>query len=114
MASRRSRSGDLAAGTGDGPRSRRGFVTMTLPLPRYVLAKPLASGATGFYFNIPTRYRSLGCSIRNEPLGTDYSAACGVGGNGGRAGALNALFDEWLRTKSGEPLPGLARYGSVD
>jgi hypothetical protein len=87
---------------------------MTLPLPRYVIAKPLASGATGFYFNIPTRYRALGCSIRNEPLGTDYSAACGVDGNGGRADALNALFDEWLRTKSGEPLPGLARYGTVD
>jgi hypothetical protein len=87
---------------------------MTLSLPRYVIAKPLATGATGFYFNIPTKYRSLGCSIRNEPLGTDYSVACGSDGNGGRAGALNALFDEWLRTKSGEPLPGLARYGSVD
>jgi hypothetical protein len=82
---------------------------MTLPLPRYVIAKPLARGATGFYFNIPTRYRALGCSIRNEPLGMDYSAACGVDGAGGRAAALNALFDE-----SGEPLPGLARYGSVD
>jgi hypothetical protein len=87
---------------------------MTLPLPRYVIAKPLAGGATGFYFNIPTRYRALGCSIRNEPLGSDYSAACGTDGTGGRAGALNALFDEWLKTKSGEPLPGLARYGSVD
>jgi hypothetical protein len=87
---------------------------MTLPLPRYVIAKPLAGGATGFYFNIPTRYRALGCSIRNEPLGTDYSVACGADGTGGRAAPLNALFDEWLRTKSGEPLPGLARYGSVD
>jgi hypothetical protein len=87
---------------------------MTLPLPRYVIAKPLAGGATAFYFNVPTRYRALGCSIRNEPLGSDYSAACGADGTGGRAGALNALFDEWLKTKSGEPLPGLARYGSVD
>ncbi len=26
------------------------------PLPRYVIAKPLASGLTGFYFNIPTNY----------------------------------------------------------
>lgn len=87
---------------------------MTLSLPRYVIAKSLAGGATGFYFNIPTRYRALGCSIRNEPLGTDYSAACGADGAGGRAAALNALFDEWLKTKCGEPLPGLARYGSVD
>ena len=47
-------------------------------------------------------------------MGTDYSAACGGDGAGGRAAALNALFDEWLKTKCGEPLPGLARYGSVD
>jgi hypothetical protein len=87
---------------------------MTLPLPRYVIAKRLASGATGFYFNVPTRYRALGCSIPNEPLGTDYSVACGADGTGGRAAALNGLFDEWLKTKGGESLPGFARYGSVD
>jgi len=87
---------------------------MTLPLPRYVIAKPLASGATGFYFNIPTRYRALGCSTANEPLGTDYSAACGAAGNGGRAAALNAVFDEWAKAKTGEPLTGIARYGTVD
>jgi hypothetical protein len=87
---------------------------MTLALPRYVIGKPLASGATGFYFNVPTLYRRLGCPIRNEPLGTDYTAACGADGNGGRAAALNALFDEWLTVKSGEPLPGIARYGTVD
>ena len=44
---------------------------MTLPLPRYVIAKPLASGATGFYFTVPTRYRKMGCTIPNEPLGGD-------------------------------------------
>jgi hypothetical protein len=87
---------------------------MTLPLPRYVIAKPLASGATAFYFNIPTRYRKLGCRIPNEPLGNDYATACGVDGLGGRAAAVNALFDEWAKTRSGEPLPGLARYGTVD
>jgi hypothetical protein len=87
---------------------------MTLPLPRYVIAKPLASGATGFYFNIPTLYRRIGCSIPNEPLGTDYAMACGVDGAGGRAAALNALFDEWLTAKSGERLPSIARYGTVD
>ena len=79
------------------PRSRRGFVTVTLTLPRYVIAKRLASGKTAYYFNVPTRYRALGCTIRNEPLGTDYSVACGADGNGGRAAALNALFDEWLK-----------------
>ena len=73
---------------------------MTLPLPRYVIAKPLASGATGFYFTVPTRYRKMGCTIPNEPLGGDYAVACGVDGKGGRAAALNGLFDEWWRAKN--------------
>jgi hypothetical protein len=89
-------------------------VTLTLRLPRYVIAKPLASGKVAFYFNVPTRYRMLGCSIPNEPLGTDYSTACGSDGKGGRAAALNGLFDEWLRAKSGEPLPNVVRHGTVD
>jgi hypothetical protein len=72
---------------------------MRLWLPRYIIAKPLASGTTGFYFNIPTRYRKMGCTIPNEPLGNDYVVACGVDGNGGRAAALNRLFDEWWKIK---------------
>jgi hypothetical protein len=88
---------------------------MTLWLPRYVIAKPLASGATGFYFTVPTRYRSLGCAIPNEPLGSDYTVACGTDGTGGRAAALNGLFDEWWKAKNGEPLENrIARYGTVD
>jgi hypothetical protein len=55
---------------------------MTLPLPRNVIAKRLATGLTGFYFNVPTHFRKLGCTIANEPLGTDYVVACG---NDGRA-----------------------------
>jgi hypothetical protein len=89
-------------------------VTVRLALPRYVIAKRLASGKTAYYFNVPTRYRALGCNIPNEPLGTDYATACGADGDGGRANALNALFDEWLKAKSGGPITGLARYGSVD
>src|SRR5215470_11759172 len=87
MASRRPRSRNPTARTDGGSRSRRGSVTVTLRLPRYVIAKPLASGKVAFYFNVPTRYRVLGCSIPNEPLGTDYSTACGSDGNGGRAAA---------------------------
>jgi hypothetical protein len=89
-------------------------MTMTLRLPRYVIAKPLANGTTGFYFNIPTRYRKAGCTIPNEPLGNDYAVACGVDGNGGRAAALNGLFDEWLTIKSGKLLESIARFGTVD
>jgi hypothetical protein len=87
---------------------------MALRLPRYVIAKLLASGATGFYFNVPTRYRKMGCPMANEPLGNDYAVACGVDGNGGRARGLNGLFDEWLKIKAGEPVQNIAPYGTVD
>jgi integrase len=86
------------------------------PLPRFVIVKTLASGAMGFYFNVPTLYRKLGCTIANEPLGTDYVAACGESGDGGRAAALNGLFDEWnTRHKGGAAETGRGiRYGTVD
>ena len=50
------------------------------PLPRFVISKALASRATAFYFNVPTLYRKLGCTISNEPLGTDYTVAFGEDG----------------------------------
>ena len=87
---------------------------MTRPLPRFVRTKTLASGAVSFYWDLTGYYRGLGCSIPGEPLGTDYVTACGEDGNGGRAAALNALFDEWRRTRSGEPLEGLVTFGTVD
>ncbi len=87
---------------------------MTLKLPRYVIAKPLASGMTGFYFTVPTRYRKLGCDIPNGPLGSDYAVACGTDGSGGRAAALNDRFDEWWKIKNGRPVQSISRYGAVD
>jgi hypothetical protein len=88
----------------------------TKPLPRFVIPKVLASGLTAFYFNPPTLYRKLGCSIPNEPLGSDYEIACGVDGTGGRAAALNALFDEWYTERKGGTVTKgrLVRYGTVD
>ena len=86
---------------------------MTLPLPRYDIAKPLASGATGFYFTVPTRYRKIGCTIPNEPLGGDYAVACGVDGKGGCAAALNGLLDEWIKIRNGEQIDSIVRYGSA-
>jgi hypothetical protein len=87
---------------------------MTVRLPRYVIAKELANGTTAFYFTVPTRYRKLGCTIPNEPLGNDYAVGCGADGKGGRAAALNGLFDEWLKITNGEPVESIARYGTVD
>ena len=69
MASRRPRPSNPAVRIGGGARRRRGYVMFVKPLPRYVIAKPLASGLTGFYFNIPTKYRKLGCTIQTMPWG---------------------------------------------
>jgi hypothetical protein len=86
------------------------------PLPRFVIAKMLAGGATAFYFNVPTLYRKLGCTIENEPLGTDYITACGENGEGGRAATLNGLFDEWNTRRKGGQISGgrIAAYGTID
>lgn len=83
-------------------------------LARFVIAKRLAAGGFGFYFTLPSYYRRQGCDIPNQPLGSNYTAACGEDGNGGRAAALNALFDEWRAKRDGEPVLGLVRYGTVD
>lgn len=85
-------------------------------LPRYVIPKKLISGATAFYYNVPKTYLRLGCPNLNEPLGTDYTAACGVEGKGGRAATLNGLFDEWDLSRRGMPLSSEAApsIGSVD
>jgi hypothetical protein len=90
-------------------------VTVTLLLPRFVVAKTLADGRTAFYFQVPGKYRKLGCTVTNYPLGYDYAAACGEDGNGGRAAALNAQFDEWQDVRRGLPITGerVPIYGTV-
>jgi hypothetical protein len=46
-----------------------------LPLPRYVLRKPLKAGLWGYFFNLPVWARKAGCPLRNEALGSDYEIA---------------------------------------
>ena len=89
-------------------------MTFTRPLPRFVRIKMLANGAIGFYWELTGYYRKLGCSIPSEPLGINYVIACGEDGNGGRAAALDALFEEWRSEQAGEPTEGLLRFGTVD
>jgi hypothetical protein len=110
MAQRRPRRRDTTARGEGGIGRRRGFITVHLPLPRYVIPKRLASGADAFYFNIPVHFRKLGCPVPNEPLGTDYKIACI------RADALNARVDEWTQIRRGKPVTGEKdpRYGTVD
>ena len=114
MAEGRSGQGDTPERSGRRAGRRRGSVTVTLSLPRFVVARPLATGRTGFYFVIAGYYRNLGCTIPNEPLGDDYETACGPDGSGGRAAALNALFDEWRAHREGEPVKSIAKFGTVD
>jgi hypothetical protein len=88
---------------------------MTLPLPRNVIVKRLANGKLGFYFNVQTVYRKIGCPVQNEPLGNDYQTACGSDGSGGRAAILNARLDEWHATRRGLPAIGERTpiYGTI-
>ena len=89
-------------------------MTLVMPLPRYVRPRRLAGGQIGYYWIVPTHFRRLGCTIPNEPLGHNYEEACGENGIGGRAAALNGLFDEWTAKRDGEPIAGIVRYGTVD
>jgi hypothetical protein len=111
MAQGRSGRGDSAAGADTRNRHRRGFVSVKLP--RHVIPKPLASGKTAFYYNVPTKYRKMGCNVPSEALGTDYAKACG---EGGKADILNGLFDEWNDARKGFPIPseGAPRIGTID
>src|SRR5262245_37637819 len=89
-------------------RSRRGFVIVELP--RHVIPKLLASGKTGFYYNVPSKYRALNCPVRNEPLGTDYAQMKK------RAETLNGIFNEWDQQRKGLPITSelMPKYGTVD
>ncbi len=59
------------------------------PLPRYVQRKPLTTG-WGFFFNVPTWARKVGCPVKNEPLGGDYEIAVARAET-----VLLPAFDSW-------------------
>jgi hypothetical protein len=63
-----------------------------LPLPRYVIRKPLKDGAWGYFFNVPTWARNDECPIKNEALGLDYNAAVARAEN-----VLLPAFDSWRK-----------------
>ena len=71
------------------------------PLPRFVIAKRLARRSDGLLFPLACPVSQARLSDSNEPLGTDYVTACGDNGEGGRAAALNGLFDEWNIARKG-------------
>ena len=61
-----------------------------LPLPRYVLRKPLRNATWAYFFNVPTWARKAGCPVKNEPLGADHDAAVNVPKH-----ILLPAFDAW-------------------
>lgn len=54
-----------------------------------MVAKRLASGACGYYWQSPGSARERGFKVESEALGTNYGEALA------RAGALNAALDAW-------------------
>jgi hypothetical protein len=81
----------------------------TLPLPRYVLRKPLRSG-WAYFFNPPTWARQAGCPVANEPLGLDYEAAVGRAES-----VLLPAFDSWRSGGTTDKTQSAgARSGTLD
>jgi hypothetical protein len=83
----------------------------TLPLPRYVLRKPLKNGTWAYFFNIPMWARASGCPVRNEPLGTDYAAAVSRAET-----VLLPALDSWRSSGESDtpPTAGVVRAGTLD
>ena len=78
-----------------------------LPLPRYVLRKPV-KGGWAYFFNVPMWARKAGCPVGNEPLGTDYAAVVQRAET-----VLLAGFDAW-RTGDAEGKAIGAATGTLD
>jgi hypothetical protein len=60
--------------------------------PRYMIARRLKSGATAYYWDIPSWAKQNGCALKIETLGTEYADAkkrCDE--------ILNPQFDSWRK-----------------
>jgi hypothetical protein len=79
-----------------------------LPLPRYVLRKPVRGGRA-YFFNVPMWARKAGCPVKNEPLGTDHAKAVE------RAETLLLpAFDSWRTGGKSDAVPTGATFGTLD
>jgi hypothetical protein len=90
---------------------------MAIELPRFVIAKKLASGKTGFYWNPPVYWKKEAAKLdrkfpfESQPLGTDLAPDSLAAA----AERHNARFDEWREGGGnfgpGRP-PAIRRYGA--
>jgi hypothetical protein len=79
-----------------------------LPLPRYVLRKPLKAG-WAYFFNVPMWARRAECPVTNEPLGIDYDTAVSRAEN-----VLLPAFDFWRSAGASDMTPKVAATGTLD
>jgi hypothetical protein len=82
-----------------------------LPLPRYVIRKPLKNGQWAHLFNVPMWARATGCPVKNEPLGTDYESAVKRAET-----VLLKAFDSWRTGGASDDGPAVApaKSGTLD
>jgi len=77
--------------------------------PRYMVPRRLKSGATGYYWDIPSWAKKNGCTLSIEALGTDYADAkkrCDE--------LLNPQFDAWCKREDISVSSNRAATGSFD
>lgn len=79
--------------------------------PKYMVAKRLRDGRSGYYWCVPTWARKQSCPLVSAELGLEYGAAIAA------ARSYNELLDAWRR-RDEEPEPGaqrkLSSVGTVD
>jgi len=81
-----------------------------LPLPRYVLRKPIKGGGWRYFFNPPSWARKAGCPVGNEPLGADYEAAVQRAET-----VLLPAFDSWRSGGNTDAqMAGVSKPGTLD
>ncbi|MEI8154877.1 MAG: hypothetical protein WCG92_25355 [Hyphomicrobiales bacterium] len=77
--------------------------------PRYMVARRLRSGATAYYWDIPSWAKRNGCALEIESLGTDYADAkkrCDE--------LLNPQFDAWRKQEDIALPSDHAAHGTFD
>jgi hypothetical protein len=79
-----------------------------LPLPRYTLRKTI-KGGVAYFFNVPMWARKSGCTLKNEPLGSDYTKAVERAET-----VLLPAFDSWRTGGKSDDVPAMAAPGTLD
>src|ERR1700730_10270932 len=77
--------------------------------PRYMFPRQLKSGATGYYWDVPSWAKKKGCTLNFETLGTEYAEAkkrCDQ--------LLNPQFVAWRKGEETAPSSNQTAPGTFD